>query len=754
MPDTDSRARQTIARFIRRFDPSYQRLARYAALPLLLTPELVNFLRTAFLFGEVDWIAEADLLLSELCTRVGYELYAMDTEVRSHLLQELEETEGIAKTREVAKLLIGYLQYLERENPSLGQEEQQAQRFAALVYLNTEQAVREIAAAWEKAVDRSQLSRLGRLTEILSPQLRDYPNLVHHAQTVSQLLTDSAKQAEFPQSAEILPGLSISLPDLLRSKHHAIVIGINNYQSSRDFPRNQYAVQDGEKMRQWFTARGFDTVDPLTNPSSTSPFTLEDWRQFQRSRLSQLSLSARDTLWFFFSGYGTRHQGRDYLLFADSNLEAIDRTALALVELVEQLQTTGAGKVILLLDADRDSRRFSPENSPEQQFSSQLTRSFAILYSSSPGQGAYEIDQPLQQGSFTYALLQALRETAGNIPLETLSQFLETRITELNNRYQRPSQTPRLFTHPQTLRQWTPFPSGLQVTTIQTPTVNRSGETLYQDSHLVQYFSQPLGQSTLDMVYIPGGTFWMGTEDKEIERMVKKFNWEGYRREKPRHEVRIKSFYLGKYPITQAQWQFIASRTDLKVSTDLEPNPSDFKGDNRPVERVNWHQAREFCVRLSRLTRQDYRLPSEAEWEYASRAGTTTPFYFGETLTGELANYNVTRTYASEQERQYRKETTPVGQFPPNAFGLYDMHGQVWEWCEDGWHKDYQGAPEDGSAWIFNNDSRFQTGKAIVRGGSWYDDPDDCRSAIRSSFPHDRYDSIGFRVVCVSGRTL
>jgi formylglycine-generating enzyme required for sulfatase activity len=740
MPDTDSRAIQTIERFVRRFDPSYQRLARYAALPLLLTPELVNFLRTAFLFGEVDWIAEADLLLSELCTRVGYELYAMDTEVRSHLLQELEKSEGIAKIQEFARLLIGYLQYLERENPSLGQKEQQAQRFAALVYLNKEQAVREIAAAWEKAVDRSQLSRLGRLTEILSPQLRDYPNLIHHAQTVSQLLTDSAKQAEFPKTYDILPDLSLSLPDSPRSKHHAIVIGINNYQSSRDFPRLQYAVQDGEKMREWFTARGFDTVDPLTNPSS-SPFTLEDWRQYQRSRLSQLSLSAQDTLWFFFSGYGTRRQGQDYLLFADSNLESLDRTALALVELVEQLQTTGAGKVMVLLDADRDSRGFFAENPPEQQFSSQLTRSFTVLYSSSPGQGAYEID-PLQQGSFTHALLQALRETAGNIPLDTLSQFLETRITELNTRYQRPSQTPRLFTHPQTLRQWTPFPSGLQVSTIQTPTVNRSGETLYSESHLVQYFSQSLGQSTLDMVYIPGGTFQMGS-----------LYGEGYSDEKPPHPVTVPSFYLGKYPITQAQWRFIASRTDLKVAI-LNPDPSHFKGDNRPVEQVNWYEAREFCTRLSRLTGEEYRLPSEAEWEYACRAGTTTPFTFGETLTDKLANYDATRTYADERVGQYHQETTPVGQFLPNAFGLYDMHGQVWEWCEDKWHEDYQGAPQDGSAWIDHN-NRSQIGRSLVRGGSWFNNPYFCRSAYRNNTPCDDFsNNFGFRVVCVSRKTL
>ncbi len=142
----------------------------------------------------------------------------------------------------------------------------------------------------------------------------------------------------------------------------------------------------------------------------------------------------------------------------------------------------------------------------------------------------------------------------------------------------------------------------------------------------------------------PGGTFLMGTEDEEIERLVKKFNWEGFRRERPQHEVTVPPFFMGKYPITQAQWKAIASRTDLKVKQDLDFKPAYFKdrpdSDRRPVEQVNWYDAVEFCARLSKLTGREYRLPSEAEWEYACRAGTTTPFYFGETITGELANYN------------------------------------------------------------------------------------------------------------------
>ncbi len=254
----------------------------------------------------------------------------------------------------------------------------------------------------------------------------------------------------------------------------------------------------------------------------------------------------------------------------------------------------------------------------------------------------------------------------------------------------------------------------------------------------------------LELMEIPGGTFMMGTEDGEIARLVKKFGWDGFRREKPSHRVTVSSFYMGRYPITQAQWQAIAATA--KIDIDLETNPSHFKGDELPVERVNWYQATEFCERLSRETKREYRLPSEAEWEYACRAGTTTAFHFGETITANLANYRATETYADEPTGEYRQQTTPVGQFPPNAFGLYDMHGNVWEWCADTWHPNYDGAPTDGSAWIENGADN----RSPLRGGSWYDLPSFCRSAYRSNRRRRVLilSNDGFRVVCGAGGTL
>jgi formylglycine-generating enzyme required for sulfatase activity len=545
-------------------------------------------------------------------------------------------------------------------------------------------------------------------------------------------------------------------------KNYAIAIGINQYRNPASrLPAAQHAVRDAAVMQQWFRQRGFERVDLLIDVSppniseSPPPPTHAGWRQFWQANFSQGALSAEDTLWFYFCGYGVHRRGRDYLFLADSDLEKLEETALPLTNLVRLLQSSGAGKVILLLDADCEATTtdFASDkvSSLEQQFREEISgeRELIIFYASSPEQGAYDIAQ-LQQGSFTYALREALLSTQGNLSIERLKKFLSDRVTELNRQYKRPTQSPQSFIFPPNLQEWIPFPSSLQVFDCKTPTVNRGGKIIKQDTKLVQYYTEDLGNDiTLDMVAIPGGKFKMGAAENE-----KYANSNEY----PQHDVTVQPFFMGKYPVTQAQWRAIADRTDLKIEggQDLNPNPAYFKNrknsDRRPVEQVNWYDANEFCARLSKLTGREYRLPSEAEWEYACRAGTTTPFYFGETITGELANYDASDTYADEPKGEYRKETTPVGEFPPNAFGLYDMHGNVWEWCADTWHETYKGAPSDGSAWTSGNENR-----SPLRGGSSLYLPSSCRSANRNLYivGRDSFDQhYGFRVACGVGRTL
>ena len=244
-------------------------------------------------------------------------------------------------------------------------------------------------------------------------------------------------------------------------------------------------------------------------------------------------------------------------------------------------------------------------------------------------------------------------------------------------------------------------------------------------------FTEDLGKGVkLEMIAIPGGTFLMGSPENEVER---------FSDESPQHEVTVPGFFIGKYQLTQLQYQTI-----------MGTNPSYFKGDNRPVEGVCWEDAVKFCQKLNHRTLGNYRLPSEAEWEYACRAGTKTPFHFGDNVTTDLVNYNGNYPYSSAPKGKYREQTTDVGIFPPNAFGLYDMHGNVWEWCEDERHENYINAPTDGSSW----QSRISLGQKVLRGGCWHDYARYCRSACRLKSPCcSRNYFYGFRVVLSPSRS-
>ena len=230
-----------------------------------------------------------------------------------------------------------------------------------------------------------------------------------------------------------------------------------------------------------------------------------------------------------------------------------------------------------------------------------------------------------------------------------------------------------------------------------------------------------------EMLVIPSGTFDMGSPADEVGR---------YGIEAPLHRVTVgKAFAMGKTEVTQGQWR-----------TLMGSNPSHFSacGDDCPVERVNWNDAQEYLLKLSTVTGKHYRLPSEAEWEYAARAGMATPFNTGNCINTAEANYDGSRDYnfCRAASRNFRQRTMPVGSFAANGFGLHDMHGNVSEWVEDCWHEDYQGAPADGSAW-----SSDACDKRVLRGGSWRVEPRSLRSAERNGeWAAERGNSHGFRI--------
>jgi eukaryotic-like serine/threonine-protein kinase len=258
------------------------------------------------------------------------------------------------------------------------------------------------------------------------------------------------------------------------------------------------------------------------------------------------------------------------------------------------------------------------------------------------------------------------------------------------------------------------------------------GAVIDKPAGSAEIFTENLGNSVkLTMVKIPAGKFLMGSPASERDRQDS---------ESPQHQVSVPEFYLGQTLVTQAQWLAIMGN-----------NPSHFKGNDKlPVEQVNWLDAIDFCQKLSQKTGRIYRLPSESEWEYACRARTTSPFAFGETITPSIVNYDGEDPYGAAAKGKSSGETMPVGSFPPNLFGLYDLHGNLWEWCLDEWVDSYNGAPTDGSARGDIN-SRDEKKRRLLRGGSWLNSASYCRSAsFGNNVASGRNFVIGFRVVYVS----
>jgi formylglycine-generating enzyme required for sulfatase activity len=229
--------------------------------------------------------------------------------------------------------------------------------------------------------------------------------------------------------------------------------------------------------------------------------------------------------------------------------------------------------------------------------------------------------------------------------------------------------------------------------------------------------------------YCPPGSFLMGSDHPEAAKFPD---------ERPVHRVTLaKGFYAGIYPVTQAQWRAV-----------MRTNPSEFVGDDRPVECVSWEDARAWCVMASELTARLIRLPMEAEWEYACRAGTTTEFHFGDMISDELVNYNASSTWNGSPQTSWRGETTTVGAFAPNSWGLFDCHGNVWEWCQDWFDKEHRGT-NPAADWLGPDANQMDH---VYRGGSWCSRPINCRSAFRGRGEAGNSGiHLGFRVVFTDG---
>jgi eukaryotic-like serine/threonine-protein kinase len=331
------------------------------------------------------------------------------------------------------------------------------------------------------------------------------------------------------------------------------------------------------------------------------------------------------------------------------------------------------------------------------------------------------IDRPLVQGMNRRQLIFLGVMGTGAVGVTVIGSLLNQNSgTVTSTSPESPSTSPVPAATPPDSPSTSPVGSGAQPLTPAASPATYSyeavGENEQRQQKTSRYFTEGLGGGVqLEMVEVPAGEFLMGSPASEAGRSSD---------EGPQHRVSIPKFYMGRFEVTQTQWQAVMGN-----------NPSNFKGNDRPVEQVSWNDAQEFCKKLSQRTGRTYRLPSEAEWEYACRAGTTTAYYFGNDAS-KLKEY---AWFAENSGSQ----THSVGSFIANGFGLHDMHGNVWEWCQDVWHGNYNGAPTNGSAWVVGGD-----GTRLLRGGSWFVSAQICRSAIRTWWSPDNRDlSFGLRLV-------
>jgi formylglycine-generating enzyme required for sulfatase activity len=591
-----------------------------------------------------------------------------------------------------------------------------------------------------------------------------------------------------------------------RSKRYALIVGVDRYQDPQVTPLVG-AGNDARSLRTALIRYGGFPDDHVILLTSDQPAGSQPTRGVILRKLSNLrAVVPKDGLLLFsFAGHGIQREGRAYLLASDSqvngDLDLLEDTAINVSSQVrDRVEETGIGQVIFILDACRNepgSGRSGTDNPLSEGFVKQFSfdsrnrdvSAFVILYASEIGHRAYEYVEK-KQGYFSWFLVEALRGAAANdrgeVTLGGVIDYLQekvpqrvaldlgkgkaqkpfaviegfkandlvlsfvpqmTRVTQ-NLPVGRGESLPQPQVPPVTQKPAKPpevrpsvpkvAPARLQTFQFETISVDSAGKVVNQREAKADYFAEP--NIGLEMVSIPGGTYPMGLGRAEAALMgsqpvARSLSLDPIETMQPQRFVSLDSFFISRYEVTQAQWQIVSNLP--KVGRELSRDPSYIKGDQLPVDQVSWEDANEFCNRLTRSTGRRYRLPTEAEWEYACRAGTTSLFHFGDKLAPDLANYRVSSVDAMAGP-------APVGsKGVANRFGLFDMHGNVQEWCLDTWHPNYVGAPSDGRAWEGGD-----ANSRVLRGGAWTSEALACGSAVRVKGSVTlRARSVGFRVV-------
>ena len=566
------------------------------------------------------------------------------------------------------------------------------------------------------------------------------------------------------------------------SKRYALVIGVEDYQD-KQITALTAAVNDAKLLADALTRYAGFPADQVVLLASDQPAERQPTRENILRRLSNLraAIPPDGLLLVSFAGHGIERDGKAFLLPANAQVSGditlLEDTAISVNNIKERIRQTGVKQVMVVLDACRNDptagRADAPNNLSEaytRGFSfdvrNQEVNAFATLYATNVGARAYENTEK-KNGYFTLAIVEGLKGGAANekgeVTLESLKKYVQEEVPKRVKidlgvgKKQEPQVVVEGYkandlvvsitvnvnvngatasttttnvatssTSSTTNAAATVGAGGLALKTYEFKTVdlNVNGKVIKEGTKQAKSYSENLAEGiALEMVEIPSGSFLMGSEKEE------EYSGRYDKNEMPQHKVNVPTFYLGKFEVTQAQWKFVAALP--KVNIDIKAKPSVFRGDDSPVEQITWDDAVEFCARLSKHTGKEYRLPTEAEWEYACRAGTDTMYSFGDSITLTQVNFTgiMSGHYRGPDPDGYLAQTFAVGTSKvANNFGLFDMHGNVWEYCQDVWHESYEGAPTDGSAWLTGGD---QT-KRIARGGSWICRGGACHSAYRN----------------------
>lgn len=531
---------------------------------------------------------------------------------------------------------------------------------------------------------------------------------------------------------------------LLPKKRLALVIGNSDYDS---IPlRNP--VNDARLISDSLKAVGFQTT-------VKENLTLAEMKTAIRNFASELPSGGVGL--FYYAGHGVQINGRNFLIPTDFNAAESDvaKQSLDVDELLKTV-TGKSGLNIVILDACRNAPDgFTASNKQGLAEIRNAPIGTFIAFSTAPGRTAK--DGAGENSPYSEALAENLRLR----PSRLEDVFIRTRIqvdaqtSGQQTPWENSSIRTTFYFTEDTFAETQPVNISPSISNslgkllnapIAVPILNETGRQSSIMNKTVSYFVE--NKIGLEMAQIRGGKFLMGTNWVEIEKAYddakeKKISdelKEIIAAEMPQHQVNIAGFFMSRYEITQAQWQAVMGN----LPNDI---PQNLRGADFPIINISWRQANDFCQKLSLLTGKFYRLPTEAEWEYAAKAGTDAPFGFGKSITSNLANFMATVPYLSAAKGEYRQSLISVGSLKAfNGFGLADMHGNVWEWTADNWNDDYNCTPTDGSAWETDDeDSRLYR---VMRGGSWESVGNNCRSTSRRKQPQTTGSTkIGFRVV-------